>query len=124
MTSIAKRGQQTGRLQPQFPYLVVVILAVEDVPLLASLDNDLALRGDLLPRRLVDLHFFRQNLFQRLARLLTDGIPVIQELTFVRLRKRIGNHVRQLVELVPGESHSTALYFFASSCLTFLNISA
>src|ERR1700679_4037643 len=122
--SIAKQGQQTGRLQAQFPYLVVVILAVKNVPLLASLDNNLALRGDLLARCLVDLHLLSQHLLQRLARLLADGIPVVQELTFVRLRERIGHHVRQLVEFVPGESHNTALYLRASSCFTFLNISA
>ena len=46
------------------------------------------------------------------------------EANFVDLSQRVGNRVGQLVELVAADSHSTALYFLASSVLTFLNISA
>ena len=38
--------------------------------------------------------------------------------------QRVGHGVRQLVELVAADPHSTALYLRASSVFTFLNISA
>ena len=42
-------------LDAELFHLVVVVLAVEDVPLLRAFEDDLALRADLQPCRLVDL---------------------------------------------------------------------
>ena len=64
------------------------------------------------------------RLLQSLARLLADGIAVLEEADLVDLGQCVGHGVGQLIELVAADPHSTALYFLASSALTFLNISA
>ncbi len=61
---------------------------------------------------------------ERLARLLADGVAILQETDLVDLGYGIGHGVGQFIELVGADSHSTALYFFVSSVFTFLNISA
>ena len=43
--------------------------------------------------------------------------------TSVHVGQGVGDGVRQLVDLVAAESHSTALYLRTSSFFTFLNIS-
>ena len=61
---------------------------------------------------------------ERLARLLADGVAILEEAHLVDLGQGVGHGVGQLVELVAADPHSTALYFLASSVFTFLNISA
>ena len=106
-----------------FDFLVVV-LSVEDVPLLAAFGDDAALGLDLEAGGLVDARLLHEQIFERLAGFLADGIAVLEELALVGFGKHVGDYVGQLVQLVAGDSHSTALYLRASSILTFLNISA
>ena len=79
----------------------------------------------ILSRAAVSIaRFLRQQLLQSLARLLADRVAILQETDLVDLGQRIGHGVRQLVQLVAADPHSTALYLRASSVFTFLNISA
>ncbi len=59
-----------------------------------------------------------QQLLQRLARFLPDRIPILQKVALRRLRQRVRHRVRQLVQLVARDPHSTALYWFTSFILT------
>jgi hypothetical protein len=87
---------------------------------------------------LVDFYLFQQQLRQGLAGFLADGVAVFEEVDLVDLGESVGDRVGELVELVVGDAgrvgrldvggtahghQSTALYFLASSCFTFLNIS-
>jgi hypothetical protein len=78
---------------PQLPHFLVVVLAVEDLPLLRAFEDDLALRGDLLPGRRVDARFLGEEFLQSLARFLADGIAVFIETDFVNFGQRIGYRV-------------------------------
>jgi hypothetical protein len=66
-------------LETELLDLVVVVLAVEDVPLLRAFDDDLPLRSDLQPSGGVELRLFHQQLFERLAGLLPDGVAVFKK---------------------------------------------
>ena len=123
IASYFEDGSSPDELQAEFFYLVVVVLAIEDVPLLATLKDDFALRGDLQTGCSVDPHLLQQELFECLAGLLTDGIAVLQEVALADLGQGIGNGVGELIHLVAGDPHNTALYLRASSIFTFLNIS-
>src|ERR1700744_1103775 len=57
-------------LQPELLDLVVIVLAIEDVPLLRPLYDDIPLRSDLLPRCRIDFRLLGQQFFQRLPLLL------------------------------------------------------
>src|SRR5579884_3106304 len=107
----------------QLLHFIVVILAVKYLPFLAAFQDNFALGLDLLTRCLVNSHLFDQKMFKRFARFLPDSVAVFQKFDFVNFRQSIGDHVGQLIQLVTRDSHSTALYLRASSCLTFLNIS-
>ena len=74
-------------------------------------------------RSFIDAQLLSQQVFKSLARFLTDRVPVLKKLALINLGERVSHHVRQFVQLVARDSHSTALYFRASSCFTFLNIS-
>src|SRR5438270_7728587 len=102
---------------------LVVVLAIENVPLLGAFGDGAPLAFNLLPRRLVDLLFGGQQLFQDAPRFHTDGVRVFDKIHLVHRGQRVSHAVGQLVDFVTGESHSTALYFRTSSPFTFLNIS-
>ena len=112
-----------GGLEAELLDFVVVVLAVEDVPLLRAFEDDLALRGDLLTGGGVDLGLLKEELFEGFAGLLSDGVAVLKEVALGDLGEGVGYGVGEFVELVAGDSHSTALYLRASSFFTFLNIS-
>ncbi len=60
-------GLGAGRLEAQFLYFFVVILAIEDVPLLAAFEDGALLVLDLLAGRLIDsLLLIQQFLENRL----------------------------------------------------------
>ena len=111
------------QLETELLYFVVVILTVKDVPLLGAFEDDAALGGDLLACGGVDLGLFEQELFEGFAGFLADGVAVFEEVDFRDLGERVSYGVGEFVELVAGDSHSTALYLRVSSFLTFLNIS-
>ncbi len=67
-------------LQSELLDLVVVVLAVEDVPLLRAFDDDLALRGDFHPGCSIDTSFFSQEFFERLAGFLPDRIAILKKI--------------------------------------------
>src|ERR1035437_7318680 len=112
------------RSDAQLADFVVVVLAVEDLPLLRAFLDDLALVGDLCPGGGVDAGLLGEQRGECLAGLLADGVAILQKADLGDLGKGVGHGVGQLVELVGADPHSTALYFLASSVFTFLNISA
>src|ERR1700683_908097 len=105
-----------------FDFLVVV-LAIENVPLLAAFGDDAALGFDFLAGGRVDSHFLQKKGLEGFAGFLVDGVAVFEEVAFRGFREGVGDNVGQFIEFVAGDSHSTALYLRASSVLTFLNIS-
>ena len=110
-------------LEAQLLDFVVVVLAVENVPLLRAFEDDLALRGDLLAGGSVDFGLFEEELFEGFAGFLSNGVAVFEEVALGDLGEGVGDGVGEFIELVAGDSHSTALYLRASSFFTFLNIS-
>src|SRR6266568_8216146 len=108
----------------QLTHFIVVVLAVENLPLLRAFENDLALRGDLESGSGVDSSLLCEERLKSLARLLADRVAIFIESHLVDIGQRVGNRMGQLVELVAADPHSTALYFLANSVFTFLNISA
>ncbi len=121
---LLERGRDfCGGLEAELLDFVVVVLAVEDVPLLRAFEDDLALRGDLLAGGGVDLGLLEEELFEGFAGLLPNGVAVLEEVALGDLGEGVGYGVGEFVELVAGDSHSTALYLRASSFFTFLNIS-
>src|ERR1035438_8330751 len=111
-------------LDAELAYFVVVVFAVENLPLLRAFQDDLALVGDLEPGGGVDSGLVGQQGGERFARFLADGVAILKKPHLVNLGQGVSHGVGQLVQLVGTEPHRTALYFFASSVFTFLNISA
>ena len=110
-------------LEAEFLDLVVVVLAVEDVPFLRAFEDDLALGGNLLASRGVDFGLFEEQALEGFAGFLADGIAVFLEVDLVDFGKGVGDGVGELIELVARDSQRTALYCATSFCLIFLNIS-
>lgn len=110
-------------LEAEFFDFVVVVLAVEDVPFLGAFEDYLALGGDFLTGGGVDAGFFGEEFFEGFAGFLADGVAVFAEVDFGEFGEGVGDGVGELVELVAGDPHRTALYWATSFCLIFLNIS-
>src|SRR5580698_1432591 len=87
-------------LETEFFDLVVVVLAVKNVPLLRPFNDDLPLRCDLLSRGGVDLGLLQQQLFKSLAGLLPNGVSVFEEVDLLDLREGVGYSVGEFIELV------------------------
>src|ERR1700730_12017809 len=102
---------------------LVVILAVENVPLLGAFEDGALLAFDLQAGGLVDSRFVIQKFFENLASFLADGVGVFDELDLVHLFEGVGDGARQHVDFVAAESHRTALYLRTSSLFTLRNIS-
>src|SRR6266481_7152908 len=116
---------QRGRLvlNTQLLHFLVVVFAVEDVPLLAAFQDGLLLVLDFLPRQLVDFRFLVEQTFQNLASLKPNRIAVFQQVDLGHFSECVADYVGELVHLVAAQPHRTALYFFTSSVFTLRNIS-
>src|SRR5207253_3126829 len=66
-------GLGAGRLEAQFLYFFVVILAIEDVPLLAAFEDGALLVLDLLAGRLIDSLLLIQQFLETLANFISIG---------------------------------------------------
>ncbi len=118
----AEQGSRWA-LHSQFFYFLVVILAVQNVPLLRALEDGALLALDLQPGGLIDSRFLVEQVFENLARLLPDGVRVFDEIDFVHGLERVGDGPRQHIHFIAAQSHSTALYLRTSSLFTLRNIS-
>src|ERR1700676_211000 len=85
---------------------VGVILAVEDVPLFAALENFFFLRGDALAHFGVGLLFFFQRGGKNLHHLLTDGVAVLDKFHFVAGHQHFGDLMRKANDFFPAEPHA------------------
>src|SRR5277367_2447479 len=112
-----------SKLHAQLFHFFVVVLAVKNVPLLAALENGAFLILDLMPRRLIDLFFVVQHVFQDLAHFQPDRVSVFDEIQSIRIGERVRYHMRHFIDFVAADSHSTALYLRTSSFFTLRNIS-
>src|SRR6202034_296868 len=110
-------------LNAQLLDLLVVVLAVEDIPLLRAFKDGALLALDLLAGGDVDSGFLIEQVFENLAGFLADGVGVFDELDLIHLLKNVGNRPGQHVDFVAAEPHSTALYLRTSSVFTLRNIS-
>src|SRR5271156_4906118 len=114
---------ESGILHSQFLHFFVVILTIKNVPLLTAFEDGSLLILDLVPRRLIDLLFLVQYLFQNLAHFQPDRVPVLDKVHSIHVGQRVRDHVRYLIYFVTADSHSTALYLRTSSFFTLRNIS-
>jgi len=94
------KEKEARELQPELFDFVVVVLAVEDVPLLRAFHDDLALGGDLLAGGGVDLGLFDEELFEGLAGLLPNGVAVFEEIALGDFGERVSYSVGEFVEFV------------------------
>ena len=78
---------------------------------------------DLGAGGLVHGFFFLKELFEDAAEFLANVIVRFEEVDVFAGGELLGGEGGELVDLVAAQSHSTALYFFTSSFLIFLNIS-
>jgi hypothetical protein len=93
------------RSDSQSTELVSVVLSVENVPLFASLENFLFLRGDLFADFGVGFFLVTQGRGENLDNLLADGVAVFNEFNFVAGDQHIGNLVREADDFFASESH-------------------
>src|SRR5208337_701136 len=93
-------------LHSQLLYFLVVILAVEDRPLLRALDDGAALAFDFLAGGLVDAGFLHEELFENLADFEADGVAVLDEVDFIQFGHRVGDGMGEFVDFVAAQSHS------------------
>ena len=80
------RAPAPHKLHSQLLHFLVVVLAVEDVPLLAAFEDGALLAFDLLAGGLVDAGFLVQQVFENLADFQADGVAVFDEIHFVDRR--------------------------------------
>ncbi len=113
----------TADLHSQLFHFFVVVLAVKNIPLLAALEDGPLLILDLVARRLIDLFFLVEQLFQNLAHFEANRISVFDEVERIHIGQRVRDHVRHFIDFVAADSHSTALYLRTSSFFTLRNIS-
>src|SRR5579859_5012862 len=89
--------------------LVGIILAVEDVPLLAILKNFFFLRGDFLADFEIRLFFFVKSSRQDLHDLLADGVAVFHKFHVVAGNQHVRDLMRDSYNLFAAQSHSCRL---------------
>jgi hypothetical protein len=112
-----------GFLHAEFFYFLVVVFAVEDVPLLRAFKDGAFLALDFLAGGDVDSCFLVEQFFENFAGFLPDGIGIFDELDLVQLLEHVRNGPGQHVNFVAAQSHSTALYLRTNSVFTLRNIS-
>jgi hypothetical protein len=110
-------------LDAELLYFLIVVLTVEDIPLLRAFEDRALLALDFLARGDVDSFFLVEQLFEYFAGFLPNRVGVFDEFDLVHLLEDVGNGSRQHVHFVAAESHSTALYLRTSSLFTLRNIS-
>src|SRR5215475_2068799 len=91
-------------LDSQLLDFLVVVLAVEDVPLLAAFEDGALLAFDFLARGLVDAGFLQEEVFEDFAHFQADRVAIFDEVGFGRLGQRVGDDVGQLVHFVAAQS--------------------
>src|ERR1022692_3957719 len=112
-----------GLLDAELFHFLVIVLAVEDVPLLRAFEDGAFLALDFLAGGDVDSFFLIKQIFEDFAGFLADGVGVLDKFDLVHLLEHVGNGPGQHVDFVAGQSHSTALYLRTSSVFTLRNIS-
>src|SRR5260370_12208484 len=85
--------------------LILVILLVEDVPLLAAFQDFLFLRSDSLAHFQFDFLFVFQRGRQNLHHLLPNGVAVVDEFHFFALHEHVRDLVRQSYDFLAGQAH-------------------
>src|SRR5438094_10198644 len=98
-------GLGAGRLEAQFLYFFVVILAIEDVPLLAAFEDGALLVLDLLAGRLIDSLLLIQQFLENLAHFQAFRLAIFDKLDFVHFGERVAHHVRYFIHFVTADSH-------------------
>src|SRR6267378_2065704 len=93
------------RLESQLLYFFVVVLAIEDRPLLGALNDGAPLAFDFLPRGLVDTGFLHQKLLENLANFEADGVAVLNELDLIHVSNSVGDNMGEFVDFVAAQSH-------------------
>src|SRR5437763_11548490 len=86
-------GLGAGRLEAQFLYFFVVILAIEDVPLLGAFEDGALLVLDLLAGRLIDSLLLLQQFLENLAHLQAYRFVFFYKVNIVDFGERIDDNV-------------------------------
>src|SRR5882762_11759834 len=99
--------------------LILVILLVEDVPLLAAFQNFFFLRSDSLADFQFDLLFLFERGGQNLHHLLANGVAVVDEFHVFAGDKHFGDLVREPYDFFAGKAHrfSKSSYEIVNDCM-------
>src|SRR5258708_32120303 len=97
------RKRTEEELHPELLNFLVVILAIEDVPLLRAFEDGPFLALDFLAGGHIDLRFLHEQRFENLAGFLPDGIGIFDELNFIHLLQHVRNGAGQHVNFVAAE---------------------
>src|SRR6266481_1625272 len=85
---------------------VGIILAEQQVPLLAAFENFFFLRGDLLADFDLDFFFLAQDVGHGLDHVLADSVAVFDKFHFVALHQQVHDLVRDAHHFFPAQSPS------------------
>src|SRR5438477_12315386 len=98
-------GLGAGRLEAQLLYFFVVILAIEDVPLLAAFEDGALLVLTLLAGALIDSLLLIHHFVENLAHFQAYRIAIFDIVDFVHFVERVADHVRYSIPVAAADSH-------------------
>src|SRR5260370_26538226 len=85
--------------------LILVVLLVQDVPLLAAFQDFLFLRSDSLAHFQFDFLFVLQRGRHYLHHMLANGVAVVHEFHFLAFDEHVRDLVRQAYDFFAGQAH-------------------
>ena len=102
-TFLATAGSEpdTRMSDAELADFLVVVLAVEDFPLLGAFEDDLALAGDLGTGSGVDAGLFGEQRLKSFAGLLSDGVAILE--AYSEEMRKSGAQYAEMFKKVKGE---------------------
>src|SRR5260370_39067950 len=99
-------SHRAASLNTQLLHFLVVILAIQNVPLLRAFQDGALLALDFLAGGLVNALFVVEKHFEDLPGFRADGLGVLHEIDFVRLLERVRDRSRPTPYLVAAQAAS------------------
>src|SRR6267142_3381496 len=99
---------QRPSLNSELLHFFVVILAVENVPLLAAFKDGALLAFNLLAGRLVYPRLLHEQFFQDLAGFQPDRVAVFNKVYLRQFGQRVADDVGNFIHFIAAESHGSS----------------